>query len=72
MFYKLFIPAVLGGMAVLVVLDIGSIFSRRFGVPKKPKAGRHEKKPEEKVEPPVKEASQAGAGQESDEDRQHG
>jgi len=72
-FYKLFIPTVLGGMAVLVVLDIGSIFSKRFGAAKKQsKADLSEKKSAHEVETTAKEAPQASEDEESGEDGQHG
>ena len=41
LFYSIFIPAVLGGMAILVVLDVGSILRRR----RRPPAGYPEGKP---------------------------
>jgi hypothetical protein len=37
LFYSIFIPTILGGMAVLVVLDAGAIFRKKINAHKKPK-----------------------------------
>jgi hypothetical protein len=47
LFYKIFIPGLLGGMGVLVLLDLNKLLRKRFASPGRGEGGEHSQSPRE-------------------------